>query len=157
MFTKHVDHVHATYRPQLLLSLHASTSHAMTNRLPGAAYLFVRAQLEHPRIISERERSMVTFDAIIQPSRAGNGSPLTCPSIVCSLYCITTNGADQIQTGVYDIEAKVCDTFPVPTLLTTNSLSLIQVVTFRPGTHQRSPVRHDREFDFMGDLLNVRN
>ncbi|KAH9028462.1 hypothetical protein EDB83DRAFT_2319569 [Lactarius deliciosus] len=48
-----------------------------------------------------------------------------------------TKGPDEVlSAGLYDIHAKV--------------------VTFEPGTHEHSPLRNDQEFDFMGDIFQLR-
>ncbi|KAH9012946.1 hypothetical protein EDB83DRAFT_2321813 [Lactarius deliciosus] len=99
-------------------------------RCPGTVYISCLARLENPRVIDD-VWGHVVFDGLISTSVAFDNSV----HFAGSLRYETKGPNEDLSAGLYDIHAKV--------------------VTFEPGTHERSPVRNNQDFDFMGDIFEL--
>ncbi|KAH9032991.1 hypothetical protein EDB85DRAFT_1890430 [Lactarius pseudohatsudake] len=100
------------------------------NTLRRCSYLDARTVLEHPRLKHHGLETFVTFDAILVCEYPPHANV-----VFCSLSYKMKNERDLIRVGIYDIHAKV--------------------VSFKPGTHDGSPVLRDTQFYLMGDILHL--
>ncbi|KAH9046021.1 hypothetical protein EDB84DRAFT_1435790 [Lactarius hengduanensis] len=103
----------------------------ITRPLGGTAYLSCLAWLENPRVVDDVWGNVV-FDVLVSSSVSINETD----QIIGSLWYEPKDANEILTEGLYDIHAKV--------------------VTFQSNTHERSPIHADKDFAFMGDLLELR-